>query len=174
MHPNPWFYKSDRTGRSNRFNREPASNPVRLWQKIGNILKTGSTVKTGRFNLKTGKTGSWTGSDRLGDFYFYFYFTLRRFVLKWKSNPKPKLKSLSVTLQHGFKNRTGPVGPTGSTGNRPLIQSGYDKNRKYIKNQKYSKNQPVQPKNRKNRKLNRFWPVGGFLFFFTSHYVVLS
>ena len=28
---------------------------------------------------------------------------------------------------HGFKNRTGPAGPTGSTGNRPLIRSGYDK-----------------------------------------------
>ena len=28
---------------------------------------------------------------------------------------------------HGFKNRTGPVGPIGSTGNRSLIQFGYDK-----------------------------------------------
>ena len=28
---------------------------------------------------------------------------------------------------HGFKNRTGPAGPTGSTGNRPLIRSGYTK-----------------------------------------------
>ena len=28
---------------------------------------------------------------------------------------------------HGFKNRTGPAGPTGSTGNRPLIRSSYDK-----------------------------------------------
>ena len=32
-----------------------------------------------------------------------------------------------INLFHGFKNRTGPVGPTGSTGNRPLIRSGYDK-----------------------------------------------
>ena len=47
------------------------------------------------------------------------------------------------------------------------------KNRKYTKNRKYSKNQPVQPKNRKNRKLNRFWPVGGFLIFFIFFYFTL-
>ena len=37
-------------------------------------------------------------------------------------NGKPKRG-----LTHDFKNRTGPAGPTGSTGNRPLIRSGYDK-----------------------------------------------
>ena len=47
------------------------------------------------------------------------------------------------------------------------------KNRKYTKNRKYSKNRPVQPKNRKNRKLNRFWPVGGFLIFFIFFYFTL-
>ena len=35
--------------------------------------------------------------------------------------------SISLSLNHGFKNRTGPAGPIGSTGNRPLIRSGYDK-----------------------------------------------
>ena len=35
------------------------------------------------------------------------------------------------------------------------------------------KNRPVQPKNRKNRKLNRFWPVGGFLIFFIFFYFTL-
>ena len=36
-------------------------------------------------------------------------------------------KSGFVFFIHGFKNRTGPAGPTGSTGNRPLIRSGYTK-----------------------------------------------
>ena len=40
---------------------------------------------------------------------------------------------------HSFKNRTGPASPTGSTGNRPLIRSGYD--RKPVN----SENRPVQP-----------------------------
>ena len=62
-------------------------------------------MKTSRFNLKTGKIGSWTGSWPVGGFLFFFtsqVIILRRFgpfVLKWKSNPKPKLKSLSPHLQ---------------------------------------------------------------------------
>ena len=43
------------------------------------------------------------------------------------------------------------------------------KNRKYIKNRRYSENRPVQPKSRKNRKLNRFltgWGIFIFLNFF--------
>ena len=40
------------------------------------------------------------------------------------------------------------------------------KNRKYIKNRRYSENWPVQPKNRKNRKLNRFLTGWGIFIFF--------
>ena len=40
------------------------------------------------------------------------------------------------------------------------------KNQKYIKNQRYSENRPVQPKNRKNRKLNRFLTGWGIFIFF--------
>ena len=68
-------------------------------------------MKTGWFNLKTGKTRSWTGSWPVGGFLFFFtsqVITLRRFgsfVLKWKSNPKPKLKSLSHSSVLTFKLR---------------------------------------------------------------------
>ena len=37
-----------------------------------------------------------------------------------------KIKIDEFAFYHGFKNRTGPAGPTGSTGNRLLIRSGYD------------------------------------------------
>ena len=37
------------------------------------------------------------------------------------------MEELLHSKDHGFKNQTGPAGPTGSTGNRPLIRSGYDK-----------------------------------------------
>ena len=32
---------------------------------------------------------------------------------------------LSLHTSHSFKNGTGMTGPTGSTGNRPLIRSNY-------------------------------------------------
>ena len=37
------------------------------------------------------------------------------------------MEELLHSKDHGFKNQTGPAGPTGSTGNWPLIRSGYDK-----------------------------------------------
>ena len=40
---------------------------------------------------------------------------------------KKKINNNNNNKKHGFKNRTGPAGPTGSTGNRPLIRSGYTK-----------------------------------------------
>ena len=47
------------------------------------------------------------------------------------------------------------------------------KNRKYNKNRKYSKNRPVQPKNRKNRKLSRFLTGWGIFNFFSSQVITL-
>ena len=62
------------------------------------------------------------------------------------------------SYSHSFKNRTGPVGPTGSTGNRHQIRSGYYKKPKITKKTVNSKNRPVQPENQKNRRLNRLMP----------------
>ena len=64
---------------------------------------------------------------------------------------------------HSFKNRTGPAGPTGSTGNRPPIRSGYIKKPKIMKKPRNSKNRPVQPENREPARLK--WFLTGYLFF---------
>ena len=47
--------------------------------------------------------------------------------LKKKKKKETKMEELLHSKDHGFKNQTGPAGPTGSTGNWPLIRSGYDK-----------------------------------------------
>ena len=43
------------------------------------------------------------------------------------SQSKSQINKQVDEKNHGFKNRTGPAGPTGLTGNRPSIRSGYDK-----------------------------------------------
>ena len=48
---------------------------------------------------------------------------------------------------HGFKNRTGLAGPTGSTRNQPSIWSGYSKKPEIALKPVNSANWPVQPEN---------------------------
>ena len=87
--------KMDRTGRSNRFNREPASNPVRLWQKIGNTLKTSKQWKLAGSTWKPKKPEVEPILDRLGVFHFFLLFRWKHYVVfgpfVLKSNPKPKV-----------------------------------------------------------------------------------
>ena len=74
-----------------------------------------------------------------------------------------EISSVTITFMlgstgDGFKNGTGPASPTGSTGNQHQIRCGYYKKPKITKNTVNSKNRPVQPENRKNRRLNRLMP----------------
>ena len=73
--------------------------------------------------------------------------------------------------------KTGPAGLTGSTENRPLIRSNYDKKPKILKKPLNSKNRPVQLENRKNRRSNQLitgWQgFSLFWLFRESNYVVL-
>ena len=85
-----------------------------------------------------------------------------------------------MTCEHGFKNRTGPAGPTGSTGNWYQIRFGYYKKPEITKKTVNSKNRPVQPENQKNRRLNWLMPGLRFVDFapkttlFWSHLITLS
>ena len=60
---------------------------------------------------------------------------------------------------HGFKNRTGPAGPTGSTGNRLSIGSGYSKKPEIALKPVNSANWPVQPENRKPERSDWFCKI---------------
>jgi hypothetical protein len=65
---------------------------------------------------------------------------------------------VACTLYHGFKNRTGPAGSTGSTGNRYLIRSGSLKKSEIWKKMTKTGNRWFNRKNREPKRLNRFWP----------------
>ena len=74
-----------------------------------------------------------------------------------------EISSVTITFMlgstgDGFKNGTGPASPTGSTGNQHQIRCAYYKKPKITKNMVNSKNRPIQPENRKNRRLNRLMP----------------
>ena len=55
--------------------------------------------------------------------------------------------------------KTGPADPTGSTGNRPLIWSGYNKKLEIALKSVNIANRPVQPENRKPERLNWFCKI---------------
>ena len=63
------------------------------------------------------------------------------------------------TFRHGFKNRTGPAGPTSSTGNRHSIRSGYSKKPEIVLKPINSENRPVPPENRKPERSDRFCKI---------------
>ena len=59
---------------------------------------------------------------------------------------------------HGFKNRTGPAGSTGSIGDRCLIRSGSLKKPKKWKNWPKTENRRFDRQNLEPERLNWFWP----------------
>ena len=63
--------------------------------------------------------------------------------------------------------RTGPAGPTGSTGNQPSIRSNYGRKPKIAKKSVNSENRPVQPENWKPAWSNQL--LTGLSFFVLSH-----
>ena len=93
----------NRTGRSDRFNREPASNLVRLWQKTGNTLKTFKQWKPTGSTWKSEKPEVEPVLDRLGDFHFFLLFRWKHYVVfgpfVLKSNPKPKVTQSLLTFK---------------------------------------------------------------------------
>ena len=83
----------------------------------------------------------------------YFFFNL--FFGEWVVDFLLRM----FPVYHGFKNRTGPAGLTGSTENRPSIRSGDSKKPEIALKPVNNANRPVQLENRKPERSDRFCKI---------------